>query len=47
MLADSIGGIRVELIRALHKYNTYRPHKNLNGLTPMEFVGTNLLKVSV
>lgn len=46
MLADSIGGIRAELTKALHKYNTYRPHKNLKGLTPMEYVQNNLLKAA-
>jgi putative transposase len=45
LLADSIGGIRAELTKALHKYNTYRPHRNLKGLTPMEYVQNNLLKV--
>src|SRR5690606_14574921 len=31
---DSIRGIRAELKKSIHKYNTYRPHKNLKGLTP-------------
>ena len=36
LLADSIGAINFELKKALKKYNTYRPHKNLDGLTPMQ-----------
>lgn len=35
ILADSIGIFRIKLTNTLHKYNTYRPDKSLNGLTPM------------
>jgi putative transposase len=43
LLADSIGALRAELKKALHKYNTYRPHKALNGLTPIDYIH-NILK---
>ena len=45
LLADSIGAMRVELKKALDKYNTYRPHRNLKGLTPMEYIQHTLLEV--
>jgi len=38
LLADSIGAIRYELKQAVLKYNTYRPHKNLAGNTPMAYI---------
>lgn len=38
LLADSVRGIQAELVKALHKYNHYRPHKNLKGLTPMQYI---------
>lgn len=37
LTADSIGAIRYELDKAVQKYNTYRPHFNLKGLTPYEY----------
>ena len=38
LLADSIGAMRFELKKAQEKYNTFRPHKNLGGLTPMAYI---------
>ncbi len=32
---DSIQVIRFELKKFLHKYNNYRPHRNLNNATPV------------
>ena len=39
MLADSVGAINHELQKAVHKYNSYRPHANLNMKTPFEYIG--------
>jgi hypothetical protein len=36
--ADSIQEIRGELAKAVQKYNTYRPHRALKGLTPMQYI---------
>jgi putative transposase len=44
LLAHSIGDMRAELTKALHKYNTYRPHRNLKGLTPMQYIQSNYLE---
>lgn len=38
IFADSLQGMRFELSKSLHKYNTYRPHFNLKGLTPMQYL---------
>jgi transposase len=38
LLADPIGDLRAELKKALHKYNNFRPHKALDGLTPMAYI---------
>lgn len=38
LLADSIGAIRVELKKAVEKYNAYRPHHALKGKTPFEYL---------
>lgn len=42
LLDDSVRGIQAELTKAVGKYNTYRPHRNLHGLTPMQYINTTL-----
>lgn len=37
-LANSIEDMRIELQKMLRKYNEYRPHAGLNGLTPLEYI---------
>ncbi|GHT96606.1 hypothetical protein FACS1894122_15040 [Alphaproteobacteria bacterium] len=32
--------IRVELKKAVQKYNEYRPHNRLKGLTPMQYINS-------
>lgn len=46
LLAGSIGAMRFELKKGLEKYNTYRPHRGLKGLTPMEYINNNILKAA-
>lgn len=36
--ADSVRAINAELQKAVHKYNSYRPHQNLNMLTPLSYI---------
>ena len=36
--SDSLGALRNDLKAALAKYNTYRPHGALDGLTPMVYI---------
>lgn len=38
MFADSVGAIKSSLKDALQKYNNYRPHFNLHGLTPCQYI---------
>lgn len=45
LLADSVGNIKAELKKAVQKYNSYRPHFNLKGLTPFQYA-QNILKVA-
>ena len=46
LLEDSVRGIQAALRKALVKYNTYRPHRNLNGLTPMQYIQTTFPEAS-
>ncbi len=44
LLADSLGALRFALSKAVDKYNTFRPHHALQGLTPMQYI-LNILQV--
>lgn len=41
---DSLGAIRNELKKAVNKYNNYRPHAALAGLTPIEYIRNHYLE---
>jgi transposase InsO family protein len=43
-LADSLGAFRNKLKEFVDKYNTYRPHKELDYLTPMEYYSGRMVK---
>lgn len=43
LLDDSVRGIQYSLNKALIKYNTYRSHRNLKGLTPMQYIQVSYL----
>ena len=38
LLKRSLTEIREDLTKAVHKYNNFRPHQHLHGLTPMEYI---------
>lgn len=46
LLEDSVRGMQAALTKAVKKYNTYRPHRNLKGLTPMEYIKNTLSETS-
>ena len=46
LLANSLGAMRYELRQSLIKYNTYRPHYSLKGLTPMAYITNQLLEAA-
>ena len=41
LLEDSVRGIQAALTKAVAKYNTYRPHFALKGLTPLQYLQIN------
>jgi putative transposase len=38
LLADTLGAIRAELAKSVEKYNAFRPHSGLDGLTPLAYL---------
>jgi transposase InsO family protein len=42
--ADSVRAINAELQNAVAKYNSYRPHANLNMLTPLAYIQSSYLQ---
>jgi putative transposase len=47
LLEDSVRGMQAALTKAVKKYNTYRPHRNLKGLTPMQYIKNTLSETLV
>ncbi len=47
LLEDSVRGMQAALTKAVHKYNTYRLHKNFNKLTPMAYIKNTLSETSI
>lgn len=39
--ADSLGAMRNELAKTVKKYNEFRPHYGLKGLTPMQYINNS------
>lgn len=46
LLANSLRELRDDLDKALNKYNSYRPHFSLKGLTPLEYIQGSFLKAA-
>ena len=44
--AESVRAINAELQKVVHKYNSYRPHANLNMLTPLSYIQSNYPKAA-
>jgi transposase InsO family protein len=38
LLSDSIGAMKFSLKQAIHKYNSFRPHKAIDYLTPFQYL---------
>ena len=46
LIADSLPRLREELFGALNKYNAYRPHFSLSGLTPLSYIRNHYLEAT-
>lgn len=46
LLEDSVRGLNAALSKAVQKYNTFRPHRNLQGYTPMQYITSTLSQAS-
>ena len=43
IIAESLGEFKYHLNKAVEKYNSYRPHFSLKGLTPFEYTNQILV----